>query len=194
MKDIIVIDFETNGLDRVTSEFHELGSVLIDGKTFEIIDEFETQVKIYHPERSSKQAFSLSDITLDMVMQRNKTCEEGIKEFHEHYFGNNKRDIKSVHFASWNITFDWMFMLRGYRKVGMNDVLYEFDHHQIDLWTMYDIYRKLLGKTDYLYGVQQALRELGFEKEANSYSHRALDDCKKEAMVLQSVYKSISNV
>lgn len=194
MKHIIVIDFETNGLDRVTNEFHELGSVLISGKTLDVIDEFETQVKMYHPERSSTQAFSLSDITLDTVMKRTKTPEEGIKEFHEHYFGEGKLDVKDVHFASWNITFDWMFFLRGYRKAGMNDVLYQFDHHQIDLWTMYDIYRKLLGKTDYLYGVQQALRELGYEKEANEYSHRALDDCKKEALVLQSVYKAIQNV
>lgn len=192
-KDILLIDTETTGLNVETAEVHQLGAVLIDRKTFDIIDEFNLDCAIIHPEFAQQGALQLNHLTTDELVNRPVSQSDCISLFLSHFFNKkNKREYKDVHLASWNTVFDVSLIRKMLFNANMSEVYSQFDHHHIDLWTLFATFRGMLGKDDYLWGIKQALREIGEDESANNFTHQALDDCKAEAKVLQFVYKSLT--
>lgn len=189
-KKIILIDFETTGLDKVTSEWHELGALLINNETLEVESEFETQCKIYYPEHASLEALKLANLKKEDLANREKDPNSSICEFDSWVREHGTKDY--FNFATWNSYFDMFWVEHAYyhnKTLKFGD----FDHHTICLWTLFSIYRKLLGAKDNLTGVKQALRELGEYEDALEYTHTALHDCYSEYKILKTVLTSIDN-
>lgn len=66
-QNIIVFDFETTGLDVKTLEITQLAAVVVHPRKLEIIDEFNTEIRILEPEKAEPKALEVTRKTLEQL-------------------------------------------------------------------------------------------------------------------------------
>jgi len=168
---IAITDVETTGLDFAIQEIIEIGLVVINQKTLEIINTLDVKVKPEHIETADEFAIKLNGY--------NETDWKNaitLKEAMSIYGGKTKDAIFCAH----NMTFDWSFIFEAFRKTDVKD---QMDHHRIDLFTM--IWMKLRNSNCEKFSLNEAAKRLGVSEEP--MPHRGING----AMTAYKIYKKL---
>jgi len=168
---IAITDVETTGLDFAIQEIIEIGLVVINQKTLEIINTLDVKVKPEHIETADEFAIKLNGY--------NETDWKNaitLKEAMSIYGGKTKDAIFCAH----NMTFDWSFIFEAFRKTDVKD---QMDHHRIDLFTM--IWMKLQNSKCEKFSLNEAAKRLGVSEEP--MPHRGING----AMTAYKIYKKL---
>ena len=123
-KPIAITDVETTGLDPIEHEIIEIGLVLINQKTFEIIDRLDIKVLPNHPETADSFAIKLNGYNTS-EWENAKTIQEVMTLYGE--------KTKDAIFCAHNVTFDWGFISKAFKETGVKD---QMDYHRLNLFTM----------------------------------------------------------
>src|ERR1700693_1217774 len=123
-RNIAIVDLETSGLNPKVHEILELGMVLVDQKTLEIIDSMDVKIKPEHIETASAKALDVNGyseeewinaIPLRQIMISLTTKARG------------------AIFCGQNVHFDIAFVREAFAKTGIQNNL---DYHCLDLFTI----------------------------------------------------------
>jgi DNA polymerase-3 subunit epsilon len=121
MTKIAIVDIETSGLDPETHEILEIGVVIFDTRTLEIVNTLDLRVKPEHIETANPQALKVNGyneeewtdcMSLQMAMMIFKA------------------QTQDATFCAHNMIFDWSFILKASEKTGVG---LNFDYHKLDL-------------------------------------------------------------
>ncbi|MGH8474329.1 MAG: exonuclease domain-containing protein [Methylococcales bacterium] len=172
---IILLDLETNGLDIPEVRITEIGAVRLNEK-LNIMDEYS---QLVDGRPVTPHSTSITSIT-DAMLEGQPTFEQVLPKFAE-WVGKSKSYILS----SWGTYFDISVLRSECRRVR---VKYPFHGAALDvkavaLWTTWKDGFK--GGPATRCGVDSACKLFGVEFKGTR--HRALDDAKAEAMILQKV-------
>jgi DNA polymerase III alpha subunit (gram-positive type) len=117
-------DLETTGSIFTKHEILEIGLVIADQKTLEIIDELNVKVKPIHPE-----------INVPAAMDRNGYTTEGWQDAIPLIDAIRLYSEKSAGaiFFAFNATFDWGFINEAFERTGIPD---KMDYHRFDVMSM----------------------------------------------------------
>jgi len=124
---IAMTDLETSGDVFGVHEILEIGLVVFDQNTLEIIDTLNIKTKPLNignavPAALEKNGYNEKD------WQDALSLKEAIQEYAD--------KTKDAIFCAYNATFDWGFMNDAFRKTGVEDTM---DYHRLDLlsivWT-----------------------------------------------------------
>ena len=157
---LVFIDLETTGLDFEKHEITEVGCLIVNGKTLKVEGKYEEKVKPQHLETASKEAIELTGYS-DEAWASAKDLEKVL-----HKVANL---APNAMLAGWNITFDWLFLEKGFKKYSIK---HKYDYHRLDVMSM--AYLKLFKS--------KKLKSLSLRKTAELYGvevlkiHRAMND------------------
>lgn len=160
---IAITDLETTGLDSSVHEIIEIGLVLVDQKTLDIIDTLDIKVCPEHISTAQQRALELNGyneadwrdaVSLGKAMA---------------LYADKTRDAI---FCAHNITFDWSFMSAAFKKTH---VINEMDYHRLDTFTM--AWMKLRDTKLEKFNGDALLEFFGLEKEPPI--HRAINGAMK---------------
>ena len=171
-RNIAITDIETSGDVFAKHEILEIGLVVINPQTLEIVDTLNIKVKPEHIENAVPEA-----------LERNGYKEENwreavsLKEAMEKYSLKTKDAI----FYAYNVSFDWGFMNEAFRKTGVKNLM---DYHHIDLMSM--AYLKLKDKINSL-SLTSVSESFGIPKEPTP--HIALNGAMQAYYLLKSLMK-----
>ncbi|MEK7669175.1 MAG: 3'-5' exonuclease [Patescibacteria group bacterium] len=124
---IAMTDLETSGDVFGMHEILEIGLVVFDQNTFEIVDTLNIKTKPFNianavPAAIAKNGYKEED------WQDAVSLKEAIQQYAD--------KTKDAIFCAYNATFDWGFMNEAFRKTGVKD---RMDYHRLDLlsiaWT-----------------------------------------------------------
>jgi len=169
-RNIAITDIETSGDIFTENEILEIGLVLVNSKTLEIIDTLNVKVKPEHIENAVPAA-----------LERNGYKEENwkeavsLKEAMEQYASKTKDAI----FYAYNVSFDWGFMNEAFRKTGVKNLM---DYHRIDLMSM--VYLKFRDQLNSL-SFNSISKLIGIPEEP--MPHMALNGAKQAYYLLKSL-------
>ena len=156
---VAITDIEASGLDVAVHEIIEIGLVLVDQKTFEIIDTLDIKVRPEHLETASEFSLQLNGYN-EKEWQNALSLQEAMVQYSE--------KTKDAVFCSQNITFDWSFISAAFKKAGTKDLM---DYHRIDLFTM--AWLKLKNSGLESFHLKDVARYLGVLEEP--MPHRAMN-------------------
>jgi len=152
---LAITDLETTGDIPGVHEIIEVGLVVCDSKTFEIVDKWSVKVRPLHIENAIPKA-----------MERNSYKEEDWKEV-----GNLKEAMeiysektKDCVFYAYNITFDWGFIIDAFKQTGLEN---KMDYHRFDVMSM--VYQKF-GKQMESVSSNTASKIIGIPEEVMPHS------------------------
>lgn len=156
---IAFTDVETSGLDSAIHEILEIGLVLVNQKTGEIIDTLDIKVKPEHIETANPEALKVNGYSeadwqdavslLDAMTLYSQKASDAI-------------------FCSHNVTFDWSFIAEAFKKAGLKSTL---DYHRLDLFTL--IWTKTQGTKIESFSLSKVAAFLGLPEEP--LPHRAIN-------------------
>jgi len=121
---VAITDVETTGLDSQTHEIIEIGLLLIDQESLQVIDTLDVKIKPEHIENASQSALSLNGYN-ESDWKDAITLQEAMGLYGE--------KTKGAIFCAHNVTFDWSFIQEAFIKTGVNNSM---DYHRLDLLTM----------------------------------------------------------
>lgn len=121
---IAITDVETSGMDPVKNEIVEIGLVVFDDQTFEILDTMDVKVKPEHPENFDAIAKQINGYN-ENDWKDALPLSEAIKVF--------VQKTEGCMFCAHNMTFDFGFIEQAFKKNGLQN---KFDKHQIDIFTL----------------------------------------------------------
>jgi len=166
-QDLLAIDIETTGLDPIKYSVCEIGVVLIDKYSLEILDKFGTYVKpfVIYDDDEEKRTQLIHNITKDMM----EVSPDFVTVAHD--IENWVGDTKSVLPAAWGTHFDINYMQAQYKKINEAwPYTYRcFDIKSAVYWELYN--REINPKSS---GVKGTCDALGIEFRGTR--HSALDD------------------
>lgn len=120
-------DLETSGDVFGVHEILEVGLVVFDQNSFEILETMNIKVKPEHIENAVPVALLRNGYN-EKDWQEAVTLEEAVQKYAE--------KTKGAIFCAYNATFDWGFMNNAFRRTGIKDYM---DYHRLDLlgiaWT-----------------------------------------------------------
>ena len=174
MNKVALIDLETTGLDPVLHEIIEIGAVVFDPATLEVIDTVSVRVKPERLHDAEPKALAVN--------------------------GYNARDWKSASdlawglsvlagathgatFMSYNVTFDWSFIresVKRSREVGL-----AFQKQKIDLLSI--AWSRIPHSSMKNWSLRAVCAYLGIEPEKDP--HRAVDGAEKAFEVYKALMK-----
>ncbi len=160
MKKICVLDIETTGLDPYQHEIIEIGAV-IDNITFNV------KVEPLHIETADQVSLEINGYTNAEWMD-SLPVADAFKLLHSF--------AKGTVMASYNVSFDWVFMQRVYSQIRLP---IPFDYHRLDIMTM------AWSKFGEILSLEKVCNKLDIEPEPKV--HRALNG----AMKAYNVYKKL---
>jgi DNA polymerase III epsilon subunit-like protein len=172
-KDILLIDFETTGLDLDKALPIQLGAVLLDKESLEEKNHFLSFIKQDVSEMSEESA-KIHGITQDMLSFAPEPAEV-IKDF-LNTFGAD------VYLSSWNEMLDHTMLKKMLESVGKD--IYEHDYHYLDIWSLVYMHLVREGRGDIIKS-EPTFRYFGLPARK---THDALEDCRHTAEVLRKVY------
>lgn len=172
-KDILLIDFETTGLDLDKALPIQLGAVLLDKKD---LSEKASFLSYIHQDTSgmSREAASIHGITQKLLDNAPKQ-EEVIKKF-------LKKFGIDVYLASWNEMLDHVMLSKMLKSIGKD--IYEHDYHYLDIWSLAYMHLVRLGRGNIIKS-EPTFQYFGLPPRQY---HDALEDCRHTAEVLRRVY------
>ncbi len=168
---IAMTDLETSGDIFGVHEILEIGLVVFDQNTFEIIDTLNIKVKPEHIENAVPAA-----------LERNGYRPEdwvgavSLKEAMRLYGEKTRGAI----FCAYNATFDWGFINNAFYTIGVKD---EMDYHRLDVLSM--IWNGTLRSKE-SWSLKLACESLGVPPEPDP--HSALNG----AMAAYELFKKVS--
>lgn len=172
-KDILLIDFESTGLDPREHQPTQLGAILLDKETLEEKDSYLTFIAA-DLSIASKEALDISGITAE-DLKGAPSQEKVIKEFLAK-FGTD------VFISSWNSILDRGLLDNMLRTIGKT--IFEYDYHYLDVWPICYMYLARTGQGEKLRG-DATFDALGLPPRN---AHDALEDCRYAAEALRAVY------
>jgi DNA polymerase-3 subunit epsilon len=174
---LAITDVETTGTDERIHEIIEIGLVLVDQKTLEIIEEWETKIKPMNIQSATEVALKINGYN-----EKEWENAPSIIEALETYSAKTRDTMFCAH----NNIFDWNFLTASHRRthVPQNEC-----KHKVDLLTLgwekvrnYPEIQKL--------GLKEICLFLGIEPEPDP--HRALNGARKEYEVLRKLIEPLS--
>lgn len=171
---IAITDVETTGLDPQRHEIVEIGLVLIDQETGEVIDTLDIKVKPEHLETADETALKINGYN-EPDWQNAVTLLEAIS-----LYGEKTQDAI---FCSHNVTFDWSFILEAFKKAGLKSPL---DYHRLDLFTL--IWSKSQGLKIENFNLSKVAQILGLPEE--SLPHRAINGARTAHEIFKRITRS----
>jgi len=139
MSRIALVDLETTSLYPTTGEIIEIGLVVFESRTLEVLEEWSTKVKPLYPENGDTKAYAV-----------NGYCEESWIEAIDIIPALEIFVEKTAGciFMSYNINFDWSFMDFYLKKYGienkfsyqkfclMSMAFAKIDHSKVQSWSL----------------------------------------------------------
>jgi len=164
-------DLETTGDVFTKHEILEIGLVVADQKTLEIIGELNVKIKPLHPEIFVPAAIAKNGY-------RPEDWKEAIllKEAIEQYAIKTGGTI----FFAFNATFDWGFINQAFEQTGVKD---RMDYHRFDVMSM--AYLKLKDKGIEKWRLSTIAKYFGIPEEP--MPHQAING----AHIVFEVYKKL---
>lgn len=182
--DIVIYDLEgsckTFGQNEISeTNIIEIGAVKLDKKTFEIKSEFSILIKPKHFPILS-EITDITNITNEMV-ENEKYFDEAILLFLDWYGEKNKSTL-----AGWGLYYDLPLLRKEFTEFG-------FDYNKYFVGGGFDI--RALGvywlakKNISTSGIslERVLEKMNIKEDFKF--HRALDDAKATALILQQILK-----
>jgi len=172
-KDILLIDFETTGLDLKKSLPIQLGAVLLDKQTLAEKDYFLSFIKqdlSDMPEESAK-VHGITEEHLKDAPLPNEVIASFLDQFGV-----------EVYLASWNEMLDHTMLSKMLDGVGKD--IYIHDYHFFDVWSLAYMHMVRLDRGDIVRS-EQTFQYFGLPSRS---AHNALEDCRHTAEVLRKVY------
>jgi DNA polymerase III subunit epsilon len=120
-KNIAITDLETSGLDPYRHEILEIGLVLIEQPSFDIIDTLDIKVKPQNISTASSEALRINGYN-----EQDWKNAIPLREAMTRYF--NK--VKGATFCAYNVSFDLPFILQATKKTNIPSLL---DYHTLDI-------------------------------------------------------------
>ncbi|MBI3632114.1 MAG: 3'-5' exonuclease [Candidatus Vogelbacteria bacterium] len=168
---IAITDVETTGLDPTTHEIVEIGLILVNQQTLEIIDTLDVKISPEHLGTATESALKLNGYNttewLNALALQTAMSLYGEK-------------AKDAIFCSHNVTFDWSFIFEGLKKTGVRNLM---DYHRVDLFTM--AWMKLRNSGLEKFNMNEVAKHLGITEEP--MPHRAING----AMTAYEIYKRL---
>lgn len=121
---IALIDVETTHLDHTIGEIIEIGLVVFDSRTGQILDKFELKIKPEHIANASPEALKVNGYN-EKEWENSYSLEEALQHLSD--------KVKDTTMMSYNVSFDAGFLQTAYRSLGME---YPFQYHHFDLLTL----------------------------------------------------------
>ncbi len=168
---IAITDVETTGLDFAIQEIIEIGLVVINQQSLEILDTLDIKVKPEHIETADEFALKLNGYN-ETDWKNAITLKEAMSLYGE--------KTKGAIFCAHNVTFDWSFVFEAFKKTGIKN---QMDHHRVDLFTM--IWMKLRNSSCEKFSLNEAAKRLGVPEEP--MPHRAING----TMTAYKIYKKL---
>lgn len=168
---IAITDVETTGLDPSVHEIIEIGLVLVDQKTLEIIDTLDIKVKPEHLETADPAALEINGYN-DGDWQKALTLQGAMQLYEE--------KTREAIFCAHNATFDWPFILEAFRRTGVKD---QMDYHRLDSFTI--AWLKLRDSGLETFSLRRVAKFLGIKEEP--LPHRAING----AMIAYEIFKKL---
>jgi len=170
-RSIAITDVETTGLDFAIQEIIEIGLVVINQKTLEIIDTLDIKVKPEHIETADEFALKINGYN-ETDWKDALTLKEAMSIYGQ--------KTKGAIFCAHNVTFDWSFIFEAFKKTGIEN---QMDHHRIDLFTM--IWMKFRNSSFGKFNLNEVAKRLGVPEEP--MPHRAING----TMTAYEIYKKL---
>ena len=168
---IAITDVETTGLDPTIQEIVEIGLVVVNQQTLEILDTLDVKVRPEHLETATDFALKLNGY--NKADWRNAlTLQAAISLY------NDK--TKDAIFCAHNVTFDWSFILEAFKKTCVKN---QMDYHRVDLFTM--AWMRLRNSGLEKFNMNEVAKYLGIAEEP--MPHRAING----AMTAYEIYKRL---
>ena len=174
LNDILVLDFETDGINPATLSPLQIGAVLLDKDTLLSKAEFAAYCKPGNSEWSS-EAEGVHGLTRDFLLKAGDSAVKVFSLFEKSF------DINNVTVASWNM-FD-VQILRRFLGIEKYRGLYKF----IELWSYtypFLLMNKAVLDKDKRHGLDALVDYFEIKRHEK---HDALQDAKIEAEVFQRV-------
>lgn len=121
---IAITDVETSGLYADKHEIVEIGLVVFDDQTFEILDTMDVKVKPEHPEDFDPKALQVNGYN-EEDWKDSIPLPDAMKVFIE--------KTEGCMFCAHNMIFDFGFIEQALKKSGLEN---KFDKHRIDIFTL----------------------------------------------------------
>lgn len=122
---IAMTDLETSGDVPLVHEILEIGLVVFDPETFEVVDRWETKVKPEHIETAVQAAIDYNGYR-EGDWQDAMSLGDAIK-----IYGEKTKDCV---FCAYNVSFDWGFINEAFFKAGIeNPMSTRANHDRLDL-------------------------------------------------------------
>ena len=167
-KHIIILDIETTGLSPKTCEITEIGAIKVDAHTLEVVEEFESLVKI----NGEVPYFitNLTGITNQLLKQKGNPLREVLENLSSFCSGHNV--------YAHNASFDKSF-IRHY--LAMKDI----DYIESEWIDTISIFRKAFpGRKTYK--LESLIQDFNL---ADKEDHRAISDAKYTLKLLKKALK-----
>ena len=169
---IAITDVETTGLDSAIHEIIEIGLVLVNQETLEIVDTLDIKVRPECLETASEFSLQLNGYN-EREWQNALSLHEAMSLYSE--------KTKDAIFCAHNITFDWSFISEAFKKINIKNSM---EYHRLDLFTMSWLKLKDSGLESF--HLKDIAKYLGIPEEP--MPHRAINGAK----VAYEIFKKLA--
>lgn len=121
---IAITDVETTGLDFRVHEIVDVGLVLVDQTTLDVVDTFSSKVQPTNLVTATQKALEVNGYNA-IDWQNAPSLVDVLAAY-------SAKTVGAV-FAAHNVTFDWGFIDEGFRKARVQN---RMDYHRIDMLTL----------------------------------------------------------
>jgi len=167
---LAITDTETSGLDAQIHEIIEIGLIVVDQRTFKILDKLDIKIKPAHIKTAVKKALEVNGYN-----EKDWRKAWNLKEAMEIYSEKTKNAI----FTAQNAYSDWAFINEAFKSTSVEDLM---DYHRLDLfsigWAKKDQFPGLTK-----FSLSSMCKYFRIEEEPKP--HRAINGAKKELEVLK---------
>lgn len=168
---LALTDIETTGLDPHVQEIIEIGLIIVDTTTLEIVEAWDEKITPRYINRAHPKALEVNGYS-ESLWQHAVPLERAIATY--------ATKTKKATFCAYNVTFDWSFIEEAFRTTG---VVNGMDYHRLDLLTM--AWTELSNKGLNGLKLNNVAKFLGLPEEPNP--HRAAQG----VMTAYTVYKRL---
>ncbi|MCL5667371.1 MAG: 3'-5' exonuclease [Patescibacteria group bacterium] len=181
-KDLLLVDLEMTGLDASRHEIIQMAALLLDKKTLEEKEAFNSYIKPRHWKRRDPQSMKVNRITWEQLKNA-PSLQKAIGDF-DLLFGH---DVVLSYYGG---PVDMDFLRAAYKKIHKK---FKFDYHYFNLWGLFYGYlaarNKLKNKKKFTgFALDDFMEDF---KIKSSSRHDALEDCRIEAEILRKVIANI---
>ena len=123
-RNLAITDVETTGLDWHVHEILEIGVLIVDQNTFEVLDEFETKVRPEHIETADERSLEIAGYS-DIDWEGALPIKEAMRRYAD--------KVEGCIFLAHPMTVDFSFIDLSFNKSGVPNPMH---YHQLDLFSM----------------------------------------------------------